>query len=335
MVNRYWRRAGGAGVRDTLFLAHALAVRPRAVAWRPQAAKVEITTRCNIHCSFCHLAEAEGGAARAGHWMPIDEFRTVLDQLPGIRWIDIQGVGEPLSHPQIEELLDELNGRGVRAELTTNGVLLAPAIVDRLFRGTFRLTLSLPAARAETWRLLTGSDAFERVITNARRLIEQRKGKEPLVRVSHVPLAPSLVEMEGIVDRVAEIGADQLLIGRYQPSGPDDPLTPDRGLLTAALLQARTRAASLGVAIEVNDVPLAGDGPSAPERCHWPWSVPMIDVTGELRPCCYAPRGPSLGNLAEAPFATLWNGPAIQRFRGDLAGGRLAGLPCATCQEIP
>ena len=63
-------------------------------------AYIEITNRCNLHCTFCP------GTKRAPRTMSPAEFDGVLEKLQGsISYVYLHVMGEPLSHPQLAELL--------------------------------------------------------------------------------------------------------------------------------------------------------------------------------------------------------------------------------------
>ena len=80
---------------------------------------VEITNICNMHCSFCH------GHSRAPRRMSADEFSRVLDALEGqTKFVYYHLMGEPLSHPNLPDMIRTATARGFRSVITTNGTLL-------------------------------------------------------------------------------------------------------------------------------------------------------------------------------------------------------------------
>ena len=80
---------------------------------------VEITNICNMHCSFCH------GHSRAPRRMSTDEFSRVLDALEGqTKFVYYHLMGEPLSHPDLPDMIRTATARGFRSVITTNGTLL-------------------------------------------------------------------------------------------------------------------------------------------------------------------------------------------------------------------
>lgn len=82
-------------------------------------AYVEITNQCNLHCVFCPKTK------RAPRRMTPEEFEAAARALRGhVRYLYLHVMGEPLSHPQLPEILDIAAQLGFRVCITTNGTLL-------------------------------------------------------------------------------------------------------------------------------------------------------------------------------------------------------------------
>lgn len=80
---------------------------------------VEITNICNRSCSFCH------GHSRQPRSMQISEFTHILQQLQGkTQYIYYHLMGEPLTHPQLPDMIRLAGEQGFRSVITTNGTLL-------------------------------------------------------------------------------------------------------------------------------------------------------------------------------------------------------------------
>lgn len=83
--------------------------------------------RCNLSCAYCNEYDSFSKP------VPLDViFRRVgrLAKL-GISIITISG-GEPLLHPQLEEIIRRIRRHGILAGLITNGYLLTPERIERL-----------------------------------------------------------------------------------------------------------------------------------------------------------------------------------------------------------
>lgn len=80
---------------------------------------IEITSVCNLACSFCPPTE------RAKGLIKVDQFNHILDEIrPHTKYIYLHVKGEPLLHPRIHELLDAAHAKGFRVNITTNGTLI-------------------------------------------------------------------------------------------------------------------------------------------------------------------------------------------------------------------
>lgn len=82
-------------------------------------AYLEITNVCNLNCSFCPGTRRPAGFLSAG------EFRRFGEKLrPYTKYLYLHLMGEPLLHPNLEELLAISGEFGFRVMITTNGTLL-------------------------------------------------------------------------------------------------------------------------------------------------------------------------------------------------------------------
>ena len=80
---------------------------------------IEITNSCNFDCSFCFKT------ARATKFMSPDEFRLVVEKIRTFtNYIYLHVLGEPLLHPQLDEILNIAEAAGLNINITTNGGLL-------------------------------------------------------------------------------------------------------------------------------------------------------------------------------------------------------------------
>ena len=80
---------------------------------------IEITNSCNFDCSFCFKT------TRATKFMSPDEFRIVVEKIrPYTNYIYLHVLGEPLLHPQLDEILSIAEAANININITTNGGLL-------------------------------------------------------------------------------------------------------------------------------------------------------------------------------------------------------------------
>lgn len=86
---------------------------------------IEISNICNLQCSFCPVVEREKKI------MSAENFETVLrEAAPLAEQICLHLMGEPLAHPQFQEIQKICDQQNVKINLTTNGTLLSRRAQD-------------------------------------------------------------------------------------------------------------------------------------------------------------------------------------------------------------
>src|SRR5215469_18142040 len=83
--------------------------------------------RCNLACTYCNEFDDFSPP------VPLEEMKRRLDLLAdmGTSMITISG-GEPLMHPDLEEIIRHLRKRGIYAGMITNGFLLSKERIAKL-----------------------------------------------------------------------------------------------------------------------------------------------------------------------------------------------------------
>ena len=109
-------------LREARFIARALAS-----TRHPVLAHVVPMRRCNLACSYCNEYDKTSAP------VPVEEMRRRLDRLAelGTSVITISG-GEPMMHPELDEIIRHIRRRGMIAGLITNGYYVTPERVRRL-----------------------------------------------------------------------------------------------------------------------------------------------------------------------------------------------------------
>lgn len=73
------------------------------VHYGPIAAEIETTLVCNLGCIMCHRQEL--ARERKVFNMTLDDFKYVIDSLPSILQVKLQGMGEPLLTPNLCDMI--------------------------------------------------------------------------------------------------------------------------------------------------------------------------------------------------------------------------------------
>lgn len=118
---------------------------PPALRSSPSRLFVETTTRCNLSCVMC-VKQADGCGIHEGDLAPAT-FAALEPVLPAVESLILNGIGEPLLHPQLEDFIARaraLMPPGGRIGFQSNGLLLDDGrALALLAAGLDRLCLSL------------------------------------------------------------------------------------------------------------------------------------------------------------------------------------------------
>ncbi len=80
---------------------------------------IEITNICNLNCNFC------SANTRKLAYISVDNFSKIINEVKNYTdYIYLHVKGEPLLHPQLEELLKKAEENNLKVNITTNGTLL-------------------------------------------------------------------------------------------------------------------------------------------------------------------------------------------------------------------
>jgi MoaA/NifB/PqqE/SkfB family radical SAM enzyme len=115
-------RAATRKAREVATVAHALASTDHVVM-----AQIVPMRFCNLSCAYCNEYD------KVSEPVPVDEMLRRIDHLArlGTSIITISG-GEPLTHPDLDEIIARIRHHGRIAGMITNGYFLMPDRIERL-----------------------------------------------------------------------------------------------------------------------------------------------------------------------------------------------------------
>jgi radical SAM protein with 4Fe4S-binding SPASM domain len=309
----------------------------------PRFAQIEPVGRCNLACRMCTVNERGDEVAT----LSLERFRELLDQMPGLQELHLQGLGEPMLHPQFFEMVNMAASRGIQVSANSNLTLLTPRRAELcVTSGLHALSVSLDGATAPVYEAIRRKASFAKVLRNLGRLVDARDaaGSPLQVRLVMVLMRANLHELPALVrlaheQRVPEILVQRLSSDLGQPDLPAQyipikqyvegaELGPaDLGEAAAVFDESRRLARTLGITLHLPRLQAAPQG----GRCDWPWTQLYLTAAGQLLPCCMVATADraTFGNVFDGGLVARWQGEAAQSFRAALADGE----PPAVCRS--
>jgi pyrroloquinoline quinone biosynthesis protein E len=297
---------------------------------RPHNLLAELTHRCPLHCAYCSNPVTGVAAAQE---MSSDEWMSVFDQARalGVMQLQLSG-GEPLTRPDLTELVAHARRLGLYVSLVTSGVGLdATRAVALVAAGLDHVQISLQDSDVAAADEMAGA----RVTTHKRAAACAVLDCGLALTVNVVLHRFNIDRIPAIVELAVGLGADRLELANTQYYGwafrNRAALLPSRAQVAAADAAVARARADHGDRLEIHYV-IADYHEAYPKPCMHGWGRRHLVVApdGLVLPCVAAAHIPGLRaeRVGERSLADIWHDSgAFARFRGT----EWMGEPCRSC----
>jgi MoaA/NifB/PqqE/SkfB family radical SAM enzyme len=214
-----WHRILRRGARE-MGRAYSL-VRPPEYSPGPKYVLVQLTYKCNMHCSFCPQWGSTGSfkemtGKQLQGVLSLEHLKRFVDELPASCGdVGLWG-GETLLYPDLIPLIRHIQDSGRHCEITTNGSLLEKHAAALVAAGTHSIAVSIDALEADHDKE-RGPGAYRRAIQGIRRINEERarvSAARPLVWVGSVLLPESVEQIPAMLREVRAAGVVRAFLGK-------------------------------------------------------------------------------------------------------------------------
>ena len=311
----------------------------------PSFLQVEPVGQCNLRCQMCPIQfRKDGPPYGPPAFMDFDRYTKLLDQLPDLGELQLQGLGEPMMHPRFFDMIELAVARGIKVSTNTNLTLLTPRRAERcVTSGLGELHASIDGATAETYDRIRVRAHFDRIVGNLEGLVAARErlgSTTPHIRMVVVAMRQNLHEFPDLVRLAHRLKIDSVFVqhlchdfgesslpAHYRPMREfveeQTLVNEDHERVRRYFKEARAVAVDLGVNLRLplTRPRLHPAGTPGPERCDWPWRGAYVSYDGLSMPCCMVatPDRINFGNMAERGVDAIWEGPEHLAFRDALS----------------
>ncbi|HEX8200237.1 MAG TPA: radical SAM protein, partial [Isosphaeraceae bacterium] len=170
----------------------------------PDYVQIEPVGQCNLRCQMCPISFRRDGPPHGPPaFMDFEVFTRLVDGFAGVRELHLQGLGEPMMHPRLFDMVAYAAGKGIRVSTNSNLTLLNARRAERcVASGLDCLHVSIDGATAETYERIRVRAHFDRVARNLERLLEARRhlgSAKPHLRLVMVAMRQNLHELPELV----------------------------------------------------------------------------------------------------------------------------------------
>lgn len=217
----------------------------------PSVVQIEPTRRCNFHCAHCNHRQDTGT-------IDLATYEAILDRHRDCKIVKLQGLGEPLLHPEIQQLIDIAKGRGHQVMVITNGS-------QRFVNNVDHYVFSLETMDPQLYQAI-GKDNLAKVLENIRYVAARQK-----VTINCVQCSATIpADVSSVQAFARELGA-----GLW--------VTPQEVWVDPAHADHAAQEQSARLAWKIHGTP---DGHRKYRACTWGLNEFYYDWTGAPHPCC-------------------------------------------------
>jgi MoaA/NifB/PqqE/SkfB family radical SAM enzyme/pimeloyl-ACP methyl ester carboxylesterase len=319
------------------------------VPWDPVFVNVEITTRCNLACVYC---ARQKGTGPKGLDMPKDLFAYLIGLMPHAYRVTLVGLGEPLLHPDVIDMVAHAAENGRRVGLVTNAMCLDKALSRELLRaGLSAIVFSLDSAdQATALELRPGSD-MPTITNNIRGFVDAcRAYPDVSLAVFSALSVRNIGQFDRLVALASDLGVHVLMATdlNFREHAADSVWaaanSETRSLVRTAVARAFARRLpvlsvhgleAFGLFHRYRDfLPIPPESlyqrSDCRRHCVSPWQTLPISVEGRATVCDCRPDVIA-GDLTSQPLSTIWNGESMQALREAMVGSN----PPPDCTACP
>lgn len=300
---------------------------------------LEVSSQCNFACEMCFRHSFSTPFGSMSEEL-LNKVRDEIETLPGLKEIVLGGLGEPLLHPQINELISFIKSKGISVTITTNGALLESFIDFFIEQEVDKIVLSF-----ETGDI---GHANENYLFNTIENIKQKKDRlkknHPVISISMVVTRENIHDLAHIAKRIRNSDTREVLLSNLLPANeehrelvlypmpePDEIKTFKTDLFRNILLDkvsCNSPAFEIKTErscdfIENRSLVVRWDGEVSPcYRLLYSRNEIILNNTKEIKAC-------SFGNIREQSLLDIWNGREYTWFRFTVHNSRYPS--CIDC----
>ena len=182
---------------------------------------IEVSSRCNLLCKMCFrrswVSEQFGD-------LDFTVFERLLDDtaLRDTETVFFGGMGEPLVHPKLIEMVSLAAGRGRKVELITNGTLLSRDKTEALLgAGVSQIWVSIDEISENYDKIQIGSN-FDLICENLELFNTLRQGTDGRLGMTAVVMRDNVASLRQIREFAEHFRADDLNLSHIIPNREED-----------------------------------------------------------------------------------------------------------------
>ena len=305
----------------------------------PSSLNLMMIDICNLGCIMCGYDYKACGSADS---LTLDRMKTIYSHLDTSQLVEViyGGGGEPFLNSDLSDIAAYTKTicQSIQHTVISNFISADYETLEKLINYRVNFLISINAATRETYKTISGVDAFDRVCENIKKVVNIRNKQKSMagISVSIILMRQNIEELETLVNLAHDLGVDGVK-GVYVRIYPDKYrkkvngnilISPKESLFfhqeksNKEIRRAADLAKKLGTSF--SHQPLFGCNGKKERNCKEPWKSLFINFNGDLFSC---PAGEIMfmakvksgqyksGNILKQHIDDIWNNSFWQALR--------------------
>ena len=289
----------------------------------PHFISIETTNFCNLQCPECPVGKRKNTKIKNLNFN-LSLYKKLLVELkPTLQHVILYFQGEPFLNHQLVEFIRYAHEANVYTSTSTNGQFLNNKIAEEIvLSGLDKLIISIDGYTQEVYETYRVGGSLQKAIDGIKNIVEWKNKLNsitPLIEIQFLVLKTNEHQMGDMEKLAKSLLVDRLTFKTAQLYDFEQ----GSELLTSKNRYARYRKTNEG------KYRIKG---RQPNHCWRMWSGAVINVQGELLPCCFDKSSEfSFGNITENSFLNCWQSTKASSFRSQITNNRKQFDMCRNC----
>ena len=286
----------------------------------PRHIQIEPTTNCNCNCIICIRKTLDPRLLKKD--LSLGKFKRIISQIPSLKAVQLQGIGEPLLCKDLEAILEFGVSKNIVFTTNSNATILDDYNISLILRHLSVFCISFDSVIKENFEKIRVGADFDKVLHNIKMLAEKKKETGSKTRIvlyfvvthlnyNELPLYFDLCEALGAEAEVRECMNWLWATPEHSDYFKVMDFIRNCGLVRDDIKKIiKNRPNKIEVRFYQNEKAKLA-------KCYWPFSSTYITAEGFVTPCCMIsdPQVFDFGNIFEKPFQYIWNSKEYKYFR--------------------
>jgi len=289
----------------------------------PYFISIEISNFCNLHCPECPVGKRKNYNLENSTFN-YELFKKIIIELkPTLQHVILYFQGEPFLSKQLVEFITYTHNAGIYSSTSTNGQFLDKQIAREIVLSHLdKLIVSIDGSTQEVYENYRVGGKLQKTIDGIKHIVECKKELKsitPLIEIQFLVFKTNEHQMKDMQKLAKSLLVDQLSFKSAQLYDFEN----GSKLLTTKKHYARYKKTKEGK-YKIKGRQL--------NRCWRMWSGAVINVYGEVLPCCFDKSSEySFGNINEHSFLNCWQSAKASEFRDKINKNRTQFEICKNC----